>query len=90
MPFAMNAQQLDKVLLFFFFWLSLFVCLTALVVFWLIGVSVYRLVKKPARSSRSVIAKNQSAIVLPFPSALQRPPVCAVRNPGWRLRLPSK
>ena len=64
------APELADVLVAFFFWLSLFVCLTALVVFGLIGVSVYRLVKEPARTRRTTVpAQNPAATVLSFPSA---------------------
>ena len=50
-----SAQQINEVLFAFFFWLSAFVGLIALVVFVAIGVSVYKLVNAPASTRRSLL-----------------------------------
>src|SRR6266852_6162747 len=49
------AQQLNQVLLAFFFWLSAFVCLIALVVFVVLAVSVFKLITEPAAARRSLL-----------------------------------
>jgi cytochrome c peroxidase len=54
------AQQLNEVLFAFFFWLSAFVCLIAIVVFVVLAVSVFKLMKERPQTRRSVL----SAILL--------------------------
>jgi len=49
-------QQLNEVVLAFFFWLSAFVCLVALVVFVLLGVNIVKLMKEPAPTRRSLLS----------------------------------
>ena len=53
-------REVDEVLLAFFFWLSAFVCLIALVVLALLAVSVFKLMKEPPLTRRSLL----SAILL--------------------------
>jgi hypothetical protein len=47
------SQRLDDVLLAFFFWLSVIVCLFALAVFMMLGVNVYTVIKTPTPSQRA-------------------------------------
>ena len=55
MPPGLSPWKLYEVLLAFFFWLSVFVGLVSLVVFVLLGVSVYKLAKGPAHARRSLL-----------------------------------
>jgi cytochrome c peroxidase len=66
-------QHLNDVLFVFFFWLSAFVGLVALVVFLAIGVSVYNLMKEPASSRRSLLTAALLAILF-IQSALAESP----------------
>src|SRR5262245_59654592 len=50
------AQQPNEVLFAFFFWLSAFVSLTALVVFVVLAVSVVKLIKEPASTRRFLLS----------------------------------
>ena len=49
------AQQLNDVLLAFFLWLSAFVCLIALVVLIVLGVSLFKLMMEPATTRRFLL-----------------------------------
>jgi cytochrome c peroxidase len=50
-----SAEQVNEVLLAFFFWLSAFVFLMAVVVLVLLGVSVFKLITEPAPTRRSLL-----------------------------------
>jgi cytochrome c peroxidase len=56
MPSQINAQQVNEVLFAFFFWLSAFACLTALVVFVVLAVSIVKLIKEPPPTRRSLLS----------------------------------
>jgi cytochrome c peroxidase len=59
-----SAQQVNEVLLAFFFWLAVFACLMALVVFVVLGVSVFRLMKDPVVTRRPLLSALLLAVLV--------------------------
>jgi heme exporter protein D len=55
MLFHTYAEQLNDVLLAFFLWLSALVCLIALAVLVVLGVSLFKLMKEPATTRRFLL-----------------------------------